>query len=286
MSMQEQALTLRPMTDADLESCLSFTQQVNWPHRLLDWQLHYALGNGYVFADNQQQLAGCILWWNYGASYGTIGLVVVPAHMQGQGLGRKLMQAVLAQAGERSLQLVATLAGKKLYQQCGFREVDTIAQVQGIPVAYPVRPVASQTQFSTLTNTNLNLAQQLDAQAYSADRAHLLAALLTQGSGVIAFAAGKAVGYGMLRTSGRGQTIGPIIAAEPEIARQIAIELLQQTDGFVRFDLTEQASSLKAMLLEAGLQQVDLVSVMVKGDYLPGMDTAQSVFALASQALG
>ncbi len=77
--MSVPSFTVRAMTPADLPSCLSFTQQVNWPHRQHDWQLHYKLGQGYVISDADQQLAGCILWWDYGAAYGSIGLVVVDA---------------------------------------------------------------------------------------------------------------------------------------------------------------------------------------------------------------
>ena len=96
-----------------------------------DWQLHFSQGNGSIIENAQGDIVGCILWWDYGDEYATVGLVVVPAHMQGNGLGRKLMDTVMSQTGERSLQLVATVAGKRLYQQCGFTEAALIYQVQG-----------------------------------------------------------------------------------------------------------------------------------------------------------
>ena len=127
--MTNTAFTVREMRETDLPTCLEFTQQVKWPHRMGDWQLHFSQGNGSIIENAQGDIVGCILWWEYGAEYATVGLVVVPAHMQGNGLGRKLMDTVMSQTGERSLQLVATVAGKRLYQQCGFTEAGLIYQM-------------------------------------------------------------------------------------------------------------------------------------------------------------
>jgi GNAT superfamily N-acetyltransferase len=48
--------------------------------------------------------------------------VVVRQDAQGRGLGRLLMQAAIRDAGARTLGLVATTAGLKLYQSLGFVE--------------------------------------------------------------------------------------------------------------------------------------------------------------------
>lgn len=288
------SFTLRAMTPADLPTCLSFTQQVNWPHRQYDWQLHYTLGKGYVISDADQQLAGCILWWDYGSAYGSIGLVVVPAKYQGQGLGRQLMNSVLAAAGDRSMQLVATVAGEKLYQQCGFRTTGKIYQVQGIPTQQPALQATSGLTFLPLSAETLPAALKLDAAAYNADRSAVITQLATQGSGLVAYRAGRAVAFGIVRDSGRGQTVGPIIAESDNDATQLAIALMQQTQGFIRFDLTAAAVALKTLLLAADLQQVDEVNLMVKGDYLPATGTLPAadspakpaIYGLASQAFG
>ena len=282
--MTNTAFQVRAMTEADLPICLSFTQAVNWPHQAIDWQLHFELGNGSVITQETGEIVGCILWWDYGVGYATVGLVVVPDAMQGKGLGRRLMDTVLSQTGVRNLQLVATVAGKRLYQQCGFETVGKIFQVQGHLRKIPPYP-AQTASINSIEPSDLDDICAFDNQAYGCDRSRLLNAVFGLGKGVVAQDEGKITGYAFIRKSGKGQTIGPIIADDEHIAQALVSKLYAQVDNFVRFDLTDKATQLMPWLLKAGLQQVDEVSVMVKGAYLPNKNT-QTVFALASQAFG
>lgn len=302
----EMALSIRSMTEADLPVCLSFTQQVKWPHRLIDWQLHFELGNGSVIEANidsengqsMPEIVGCILWWDYPSlnitdnaslntsepGCATVGLVVVPDAMQGRGLGRTLMNTVMEQTGERNLQLVATVAGKRLYEQCGFTVRSTIYQVQGELTTKP--GVSNDIEITEVDETSLSAVIELDNQAFQADRSALLNALMARGRCVIAKQNGKAMGYAFIRESGRGETIGPIVANEAGVAKTLAAALLHQAKGFVRFDLTEHATDLKGWLTDLGLQQVDEVSLMVKGEWLAEQASDSLVYSLASQAFG
>ena len=299
-------MSIRSMTEADLPVCLSFTQQVKWPHRSIDWQLHFELGHGSVIeanldSDNAQsapQIVGCILWWDYPAlnnatgkasttsdlGCATVGLVVVPDAMQGRGLGRTLMNTVMEQAGERNLQLVATVAGKRLYEQCGFTTRSTIYQVQGELTTQP--DVSDEFEITDVDASSLSTVIELDNQAFQANRSALLKALVARGKCVIASQNGQSQGYAFIRESGRGETIGPVVASDADVAKALAAALLQQAKGFVRFDLTEHASDLKSWLTDLGLQQVDEVSLMVKGEWLAEQAADYQVYSLASQAFG
>lgn len=283
--MDNTAFSVREMRDTDLPTCLEFTQKVKWPHRMLDWQLHFSRGQGSVIEDINGEIVGCILWWDYGKDYATVGLVVVPDHMQGNGLGRKLMDTVISQTGARNLQLVATIAGKRLYQQCGFQEKSFIYQVQG-HLSATVRPISAEVSLKPLDNSTLQDVLALDKAAYQCLRGALLKAIAEMGEGVVAYRGTDAVGFAIIRESGRGQTIGPVIANDENIAQALVNELLMKADGFVRFDLTESAQGLKPWLEALGLEQVDKVSLMVKGEFLPANAAETKVFSLASQAFG
>lgn len=284
--MSNTPFNIRPMGVDDLETCLSFTQKVQWPHRMIDWQLHYMLGNGSVITDQNQQIVGTILWWDYGSQYATVGLVVVPEHMQGQGLGRTLMNTVMSQTGKRNLQLVATVAGKRLYEQCGFTEQGRIFQVQGTPHTKPSLVLASDTSIIPLTMSDLAEVVKLDKLAYQANRKDLLQALFNSGSALGLCVSGHLQGFGFVRQSGKGQTIGPIIANTETHAINLAAALLHQTDNFVRFDLSNHAPELKAWLIALGLVEVDNGCLMALGDYLPAKADKYFHYALASQAFG
>lgn len=71
------------------------TQQMNWPHRLEDWQDALLLGEGLV-AEEQGQPVGTALCWRWGERWATIGLVVVDGRQQGRGIGRALMTQAMA----------------------------------------------------------------------------------------------------------------------------------------------------------------------------------------------
>lgn len=284
--MTDTGMVVRPMTEADLPICLAFTQAVKWPHRMIDWQLHFESGNGSVVIDSNGQLCGCILWWDYGAQYATVGLVVVPASMQGKGLGRTLMDTVMAQTGQRNLQLVATLAGRRLYEQCGFVACGTITQVQGELGEVPVMSAPANGSLRVLSEASLDAVCQLDAQAYQCDRSALLRAVFTRGRGVGLYAAEELVAFAMVRESGRGKTVGPVVACDDDAALTVITALLASLSGFVRFDLTDAAASLKDALETMGLSVVDEGSLMIKGEFLPAKSATTKTYALISQAFG
>lgn len=283
--MDKNALAIRPMNSADLPTCLKFTQQVKWPHKIIDWQLHFKLGTGSIIENDKKDIVGCILWWDYGQEYATVGLVVVPEHMQGNGLGRSLMDLVIKQAGSRNLQLVATLAGKRLYQQCGFQEETCIYQVQG---ELSSRPKIPQTElvFKPLSSATIDDASKLDYNAYQCSRKPLLKALAECGEGLVAFDEDTPVGYAVIRDSGHGETIGPIVATNDAVGKILIAKLLNQVNAFVRFDLTEQSTAIKTWLEGLGLKEVDKVSLMVKGQFLPAKTDEVHLYSLASQAFG
>jgi GNAT superfamily N-acetyltransferase len=286
LPMSDFSFTVRPMAVDDLPACLALTQGVNWPHRMIDWQLHYQLGNGSAIVDEQGELIGIILWWDYGPEYATVGLVVVPEHMQGKGLGRKLMNTVMAQTGERNLQLVATNAGKRLYEQCGFAEQGLIYQVQGIPHSKPGVLLPNGISIRSISLEQLDDIIALDGEAYQAQRKELLKTLLKVGKCCGLYVNDTLQSFGFVRESGRGQTIGPIVANTDENAKLIATALLQKCDNFVRFDLTDLAKALKVWLLTLGLKETENACLMVKGDYLPAKASHYFNYALASQAFG
>lgn len=122
-------ITLRAMTAADADFGWSLTQQTNWPHRLQDWQDALLLGDGLLAEENGQPL-GTAVCWRWGDRWATIGLVVVDEQQQGRGIGRRLMEGLLAGLEGYQVRLHATAAGQGLYTRLGFTPVGEIHQYQ------------------------------------------------------------------------------------------------------------------------------------------------------------
>jgi Acetyltransferase (GNAT) domain len=195
------------------------------------------------------------------------------------------MNAVLNEAGSRVLQLVATRAGLKLYQQCGFREQREIGQHHGIPTPNPAPAVPPDTALRAVSRADLAALCNLDGIAFGASRQQVIGAVFDAGGGVLAHRNGQMVGFALVRPSGRGALIGPVIAEDQALAiALIAHQLMKTTPGFTRVDVPTDAGQVTQWLEAAGLVCVDRVATMVRGD-APEEHPGAHVFGLVSQAL-
>jgi GNAT superfamily N-acetyltransferase len=272
-------MIIRPMQPGDLPAGLKLSQAVQWSHRLDDWKFHYQLGRGWVASDDGGAVLGTAIWWSYGEHHGSVGLVLVDGSQQGKGIGRRLMDTIIDDAGTRSLQLVATQAGLKLYKQCGFREIGTIEQRQ-VVLSSPVAAPPTNAEIRAVTTSDLEALAALDAAAIGAPRRELLQHLLTVGSG---FA--HPTGFVIKRQAGRGTLIGPVVADTDSLAIALVAKALNSSTGFVRIDIPSRADPLASWLDTVGLVKVDTPTVMCRGD-APASNTGARTYALVSQAFG
>jgi ribosomal protein S18 acetylase RimI-like enzyme len=209
-----------------------------------------------------------------------VNMVIVDEAMRGRGLGRKLMDAAMKLAGDRPLRLVATAEGLPLYEKLGFRQTGRILQHQGIAaeLAAPMATsAAAMTDFSAIT--------ELDRQAFGADRADLIAYLAKVGELAVVRRNGRVTGFAVLRSFGRGEVIGPVIAGNLEDAKALVAHFIALRPGvFLRVDTTA-AAGLSGWLAEQGFAHVGGGIAMMKPS-IPVADSAATIFALANQALG
>jgi GNAT superfamily N-acetyltransferase len=83
-------------------------------------------------AERAGRFLGTVMAWRYGEDFATVGMVIVASDAQGQGVGRKLMEAMLDRLAGRTVVLNATAAGLPLYEKLGFVETGVIHQHQAI----------------------------------------------------------------------------------------------------------------------------------------------------------
>jgi GNAT superfamily N-acetyltransferase len=279
------AFRLRLFTAADVPAGLRLTQAQNWSHRLEDWQFHQSLGQGFCLVDDGDNVVGTTLWWPYGHSFGSVGLVVVDAAHQGRGLGRRLMDAVFEAAGPRTLQLCATPAGLKLYQQCGFVETGRIWQRQGVPRPRSPPSLPARLQIIAGGPQHLDALCRCDAAAFGAERTEVLQCIVEPQNVQVALQGGSLLGFALARPSGRGTVIGPIVAPSTPVAIALVAAHLSQLDGIVRLDVPADCGELNAWLDSAGIPRVDEVVRMIRGTPIAPAQPGR-IFSLVSQAMG
>jgi predicted N-acetyltransferase YhbS len=271
-------IALRRLEAADLEAAHRLSAEAAWPHRLEDWRLFHALGNGVVACDETAAIVGTAMAWHYGARAGTLGMFLVPPAQQGRGIGRRLMQSLLDEAGARNLMLNATAAGLRLYAASGFGVIGAIRQLHG-----QCRPLSGATAARLLQRDDHAALHALDETAFGAPRTALLDRLIEDGDAVVIGAPQAVTGFAIRRKFGRGEVIGPVVAATERDAFALVAALV--VPGFLRIDVPVTATRLLARLTGAGLVDAGGATIMIRGAW-PASPPRARRFALVSQALG
>lgn len=278
-------LVYRPFTAEDLAPALELSQSLGWTHRDVDWALLAELGDG-IAADADGRTVGTGFLWTF-EDRCTLGMMLVADDMQRRGIGRALMARLLARAGDLPVTLVATEAGRPLYEQLGFAVVGhnwlhmgdadraalngngpaTAEVVAGAPVA--LAGIAA-----------------LDRQAAGCDRARLLAALEARARRYDLVRTGAPVGYAYLRPSGLGHTIGPVVAGDWADGLQLIAHCASQVEGPLRIDIAVEAPEAAAWLAGIGMPLASRSVVMRRGAAAASGGAGMRILALTNQALG
>lgn len=270
------------LTPEHLDQALGLSQALIWPYRFEDWQFALELGHGFaVEADGR--LVGTALWWPYGADFASVGMIIVSSTAQRQGIGARLMAALLADAAGRRVILNSTLEGEALYTRLGFRSYGAVTQHQTVLASAP--PVDPAVPVRLARPEDLCAIKAIDEVGSGMDRKRLLDALFGIADTVVVERGEEITGYGCVRRWGRGVVIGPVIARDQADARAIIAALAAAHEGeFVRIDVTQQCG-LASWLVEIGLPEVGRVVSMSLGEP-PQAGSGASLFALSNQSLG
>jgi len=275
---------LRPFCTSDLEAAQALSAEQRWPHRLEDWRFALAYGTGIV-AECEGRIVGTALRWLWGTDRATLGLVIVSPALQGHGIGRRLMTALLQDTGRRNILLHATAEGRALYERLGFRSVGEIRQHQGIAAKARRQALAEGERLRQPDRHDHDLLAALDVKATGLPRASVVRRLLDDEQVVVFDRNGHAVGFSVLRRFGRGHAIGPVVAPDMASARALISHWCDLYAGtFLRIDVDAE-SGLPEWLESLGLQRAGRVTAMVLGK-LPPRGPACGGWALITQAMG
>ena len=278
--MQASLIDIQKFEPQHLDAAVELSRQTGWPHRREDWALMLSLSKGFVAVENGR-VVGTAMATLLGDSCATVNMVIVDEAMRGRGLGRQLLQAVVDAAENRECRLVATAEGLPLYEKMGFVACGEVRQHQGIPTA--AEKPANVAWAETIVPAEL---AALDAQAFGADRTALFAELAHRARFAMVKQQGVIKGFAGLRAFGRGEVIGPVVAENAEIAKDLIAFMFSERPGaFLRVDTTTE-TGLGPWLAEYGLGHVGGGIPMRRPKAETSADKKMKTFALTSQALG
>ena len=212
---------IRAATEADLPAIAALRRSVGW--NVYRWALLDAMrppqARMYVVEE-----PGGVMAIGSGIAYGRLGVVgnmVVSAAHRGRGLGRRVLQAVVAFLEERGcsqLELYATADGRRLYEHYGF-ELSGPSVAVSIPRQIAEALPSDGVVTAGAAGDDLERLASYDAPRFGADRSPILAAALADPERPVLIAsdgAGSIVGYAVLRPD--GTRLGPFVADQPSVA--------------------------------------------------------------------
>ena len=258
---------IMPLTLDDLPACLALAQDREWLPEDHKWRLLFAVGTVYGLRDEDGELAGTAILTRYGTGLAAVSMVLVAARYGGRGLGRRLMNHALAEAGDAIVFLNATELGRPLYEKLGFVSAGTTYTHVG-DFAAPVSRAGSR----RARPADLNAIRELDAQANGASRARLMERLpaFTEQLRVVE-REGLITGYAGAWRNVDNVIIGPVIASSVDDAKTLIAGLAATAGGPVRLDLDDRYPQLRHWATQHRVALRNSTAVMVRGGQpLPG----------------
>jgi GNAT superfamily N-acetyltransferase len=274
---------LREMVRADIDAVVDLFARNDWGDRrsAMEFNVRQPQIRPFVADADGDVVATGVVCLN--GPVGWVGTVFVDPAWRRHGLGTEITRRTLEtadEAGCRTLVLIATDAGRPMYERLGF-EVQTwnrILEAPGLPVTTQVdariRPFAAD---------DLPAMLVLDAEATGEDRAHLLEAFASQTTAKVIDRGDGTLGAFIVRAPwGGGATIAPRI--EDACAMLEARRIAQGADGRVRAGLMAENEAGIETLLAAGWADAWRAPRLVRGE--PMTWHPEAIWGQFNHALG
>jgi ribosomal protein S18 acetylase RimI-like enzyme len=251
---------IRLLAAEDLEGALALSATAGWNQRLADWRMVLSLApRGSFAALSDRRIVGTSIGIDYGG-FGWIAMMLVDPAYRGRGLGRRLLEAAMsALPSDRPIRLDATPLGRPLYQACGFEDEAVltrhVADGSSRRVAAPPVPHRASSVVRPLSAADLPAIMEHDAEVFGGSRGR-----------VLEWALGDAPLYAHTLESEQGRVhycfgrhgrlfdqVGPVIAANDEIARALVTAALHASDlRAVVLDVFDSHTGFSAWVRECG----------------------------------
>ncbi|MGW3666939.1 GNAT family N-acetyltransferase [Streptomyces sp. NPDC005141] len=267
------ALPVRRLTPRDLAACADLSEDRGWPREEHKWGLLLAAGVGYGIDDPAGGLVTACVVTEYGPrdrpELGAIGMVLVAERHSRQGVGRHLMRHVVEDMGSIPLTLHATVYGRPLYEELGFKVTGRAEMFRGVFSAGGPEP---EVFTRPATAEDLATVLRLDEEVFGADRTHMITRLPAFSDQLrVAEENGRIIGYAAAWPNMTDHVVGPLIARDTETAKALVSSLAAHSRRPLRTDIDVRHEELLAWLKERGLASVAFNSVMTYGiPELPG----------------
>ncbi len=249
---------IEPLGVEELPGALALSLSANWNQNEADWRTMLALGRGYGIRaagdDGRAQLAASTVVLPYGKDFAWVSMVLVLPAFRRRGYASLLLRHALGELRRqgRAAVLDATPAGHEVYVQEGFADTWGFARYRREARAPDDAAPSGATR--PLRDSDWPMIEALDAPAFGASRVALLGALAQRlpAAARVAEKEGRVIGFVLGRDGREASQIGPLVAADDAVARQLLADVLSTQPGALYLDLLDRRKALLPWLQAQG----------------------------------
>ena len=238
------------LSEDQVEDCVALSAEAGWNQTSADWALFPRQGTVFGLRSGRAGIVATGAVLPYGGDFAWISMVLVTRSRRRQRIGTSILEACCAELARRTLVAVldATPAGERIYRALGFEGMFNLSRWQGISgPRKKTRAVATR----SMAAPDLAAVTATDAAAFGADRRFLLQSLFDR-LPQLAFIAKDNAGFVLARPGRVATQIGPLVAANEDVAAALLDAALGCVSGPVFLDLIDRREILTARLRQRG----------------------------------
>lgn len=270
IEMSNSQTRLRPMTCEDIAAGMELVRAAGWNQTEADWKRFLEAGRpGCFVAEVEREVSGTVATIIYDDELAWIGMVLVSPRHRGRGIGTNLLKLALEHLdshGPLTIKLDATPLGKPIYERCGF--VPECEMERWMRTSIPLSPPGHRAAVQGEADAGLEDIVAMDRDAFGANRSALLRSLHRDASEFTAaiWKEGTLAGYVLGRHGSQADQLGPWIAQDQNIARELLQRFLSHsTCEHVIADCLKSNSSALELLRSEGFEFSRPLTRMVRG---------------------
>ena len=218
MPTEADRLRIDTMTRADLDVALEWAADEGWNPGLADAEAFWAADpGGFLCGRVGGAMVGAISIVGYGSDVSFLGLYLVDPAWRGRGVGRSLWSAAMRRRAGGVVGLDGVVEQQAAYARSGFVLAHRSIRFGGVPTG------GGHPGVEVLGPDDLPAVELLDMASFGAPRRAFLDRWLRIPGGCAAGVreGDRLVGYGVIRPCRDGMKVGPLFAADHDMAAAI-----------------------------------------------------------------
>ena len=288
MTLKIKELNLTKLEVDDIPRLIELSASVGWDYDTDEIKTIMSSGRIYGHKNEDGNIVSSAAIVEYDSKFAWIGMVIVNGENRGLGLGRIVTQKCIDSVSNNvTTMLIATEAGKPMYEKMGFVSRDCIHKFLCDQYVFKETINDSNCSIIPMDKNDLTTVLKIDKDAFGVDRKNLLINRMkqSQASIVAKNPDGEIIGYGLSILGPVNLVLGPIVAKNPETAILIVDHFIKNYQGKFRIDVPSGNKKFMSYLKDRGFVQVSQPPVMVNNSMqLPSRN--KTYFGIVAQAIG